>query len=33
MIEQDNDNHNEIREHSGQAMPLRQDEKVDIGEV
>ena len=33
MIEQDNDNHNEIREHSGQAMPLEQDEKVDIGEV
>ncbi|KAH0884574.1 LOW QUALITY PROTEIN: hypothetical protein HID58_060670 [Brassica napus] len=33
MIEQDNDNHNEIREHSGQAMPLEQDEKVDIGEA
>ncbi|WZZ51985.1 hypothetical protein YC2023_052092 [Brassica napus] len=30
MIEQDNDKHNKISEHSGQAMPLEQDEKVVI---
>ena len=33
MIEQDNDKHNKISEHSGQAMPLEQDEKVDMGRL